>query len=206
MARTPFHLLVPTHAEAAHLRRHRPTVTGPGSAAVVAALEHIARTDPGAAVVLAGFAGGLNPALPVGHVLRPTTVSHAHGRATTLAHGDGTTIVSVEHVVATPAAKAALRAATAADAVDLESHAAAVHAAALGLRFTVLRAISDDAATALPPPCATWVTPAGRTRVLRVLVWALPRPSRLAALRQLQRDAAAAGRTLAAALDALDTC
>ena len=83
-------------------------------------------------LVSAGFAGGLDPALPRGCLVRPAAVTTEQaGTRIPLAHaGAGTAaaeplVVSVTEVVATVAAKRALAARTGAAIVDMETHAIA---------------------------------------------------------------------------------
>jgi hypothetical protein len=91
-----------------------------------------------------------------------------------------------------PAAKSALRAATGAAAVDMESHVAAEFAATRGLPFAAIRVVCDPAGRALPPLAAEALRPDG-TIDLRAILGSLARhPGQVAALPRLARDAAAA--------------
>ncbi|MEO5586952.1 MAG: phosphorylase [Novosphingobium sp.] len=69
-------------------------------------------------------------------------------------HADG-------RLIADPAEKANLNRASGSLAADMESHIVAAVAASAGLPFAVLRCISDDAGSALPPAIAVAMKPGG---------------------------------------------
>ena len=75
---------------------------------------------------------------------------------------------SVE-VLATPGAKAGLRARTGAGAVDMESAAILRRAAAAGIPALVVRAVSDTADEAVPAALGRLVTPDGRARAAQAV-------------------------------------
>lgn len=157
--------------------------TGIGRERVVAALEaalnsaHPPRSaEAGAAplppVILFGVGGGLcdGPIAP-----RLTRIVDEHGRSWVCplvpppldprepdAHA-----VGVDRLVPGAEGKRALHAATGANVVDMESHAFAARAAALGLRFAVVRGVSDGPEHELPPQTLDWVHPDGRSRPAR---------------------------------------
>lgn len=78
-----------------------------------------------------------------------------------------------------PAAKHALRHHTGGMAVDMESHAVAEVAAAAGLPFLALRAVSDAVDQAVPEFAMGGVDEQGRTRLAPVLLGLLRRPQAL---------------------------
>lgn len=114
-------------------------------------------------VIGAGFCGGLDPELKVGDVVLAEEVlagtGTVHFPTWPPAWPDGNwepplhrvRLATVDGIAATAAAKAALRASTAAGAVDMESSAIAAACARAGLPWAILRAVSDDAATSLSP-------------------------------------------------------
>jgi adenosylhomocysteine nucleosidase len=124
------------------------------------------------AAISFGLAGGLDPALRPGHML---IAEHVVGDRTLQAHGDlGRALHSVlgkkairgalagaEAVVATPHAKAALRAQTNAHAVDMETHIVAEFAARGNVPWGALRAVCDPAGRALPPLATAGLKPDG---------------------------------------------
>ncbi|MEZ0168607.1 nucleoside phosphorylase [Microvirga sp. TS319] len=118
------------------------------------------------AVVSFGIAGGLDPSLSPGDVVLAQGI--VNGKVRWLSHPGLTQdwvqrlsvrgqnvveaeIAGVEDTVRTPVAKAALRSATGAAAVDMESHVAAEFAAVCGVPFAAIRVICDAANHSLPP-------------------------------------------------------
>lgn len=158
-------------------------VSGVGRAAArAAALKLIDEVRP-ARVIAAGFCGALDPSLKVGDiVLSPR-------------------IATVDRLVATPADKAALRAETGADAVDMESAAVEAACRERGVPFEGVRAVSDTAAAALSPELVRLLS-GGAVSVPRALAALARRPALLPEFVRLGRDTARAARALAAALAA----
>lgn len=146
------------------------------------------------ALVSWGIAGALNPDLPSGALLIPAgVVDPAYGMlplAGIPAHdGSGpTTLAGSEVVVATRSDKATLRARTAADAVDMETHRVARVAAEAGFPCFAIRAVSDPADRSLPPGTEDALDAQGRPRILPVLLGLARHPSRLSALLAAKRD------------------
>jgi adenosylhomocysteine nucleosidase len=94
-------------------------------------------------VYSAGFAGALDPALKVGDVVRPQRVVNAgDGSSVELDQGEGV-LVSFGSVVSREQ-KASLRNSFAAQAVDMEAASVARAAEARGVRFAVVKVISDE--------------------------------------------------------------
>jgi hopanoid-associated phosphorylase len=168
------------------------------------------------ALLSVGLAGALAPGLAPGDLLAPATILSPEGAAF---HGDADLatrlgfqlsahrLLGWEAIVATPNQKQALRAATGADAVDMESHRVALVAQGLGLPFLAIRVIADPADRAIPPSASDSVRPDGSVDVARTVARLLARPQDLPALIRLGRDSARAheelasiGRRLAAAL------
>jgi adenosylhomocysteine nucleosidase len=91
----------------------------------------------------AGFAGALDPELRVGSIVRPRRVVNAgDGSSTSLDGGDGV-LVSFGSV-ASPEQKASLRDSFGAQAVDMEAAAVAQAAEVRGVKFAVVKVISDE--------------------------------------------------------------
>ncbi len=147
---------------------------GPGVSHVVCSgsdperLRHqLARLDARGlrAVISFGIAGGLDPSLQSGDVVVATAVMAEEGawkvpstvvaamsdrvRASGIPVAQGP-LVGAEEPVLKPAAKASMREATDAIAVDMESHIGAAYADAHALPFAAVRVISDPAERALP--------------------------------------------------------
>ncbi|MFM8414299.1 MAG: hypothetical protein ACKOCX_06200 [Planctomycetota bacterium] len=156
-------------------------------------------------LVAAGFAGGLDPALARGETIEPAAVRGETDAAAPLAldapRPDGPTLVTVDRIVHTPAAKAALAAATGAAAVDMETLAIAEVAREAGLPCRAVRVISDAAGDELPPDVTRLVQPQSVFRRAGSLLGTLGRRPRAALdLWQLWERAVIDARTLAEAL------
>lgn len=171
-----------------------------------------ARVHPACrAVISIGIAGGLDPSLVPGDVIVATGVAApdrrhaaspfvAHRLAARLSDHPKRVIMAdlagVDSAVLSPGAKRALRTATGALAVDMESHVAAAFAAHHGLPFAAVRVVCDPAHRALPDLVATALRPDGEVSVCDVLKSLWQRPIQLAAMPRLARDAAAGFRAL----------
>jgi len=135
-------------------------------------------------IVSFGVAGGLNPALKTGDIVVASEIVAAKQRWDTAAHLTENLIalpmkrgrsivhgvlVGVEQVVIGQVGKAALRATTGADAVDMESHIAVRYAAENGLPFAAVRVISDPSHRALPEITLNAIKPNGNVDVWKVM-------------------------------------
>jgi adenosylhomocysteine nucleosidase len=122
----------------------------------------------------AGFAGALDAGLKVGDLIRPQrVVNAADGSSVQLNTGVGV-LVSFGSV-ASPEQKAKLREAYAAQAVDMEASAVARAAEARGIRFGVVKAISDESEFALPA-MERFVDPTGKFLDLKFALFAAVHP------------------------------
>ena len=172
-------------------------------------------------IVSAGFAGGLDPALARGSVVYPRrSINHRGGPPIAVAaagqgsaaaaagntignatSSDDLTIVSVDTVVTTAAAKRDLAAATGASLVDMETYAVATAAHTAGLPCVSIRVISDDASQDLPKEIAALVQPqSGMRRLGAALAGIGRRPRAALDMWQLWEHAVVDGRTLAGAI------
>lgn len=156
------------------------------------------------AVLSFGIAGGLDPALRPGDVIVATAVIaetgvwkvpakvHAAISAQVRANGVEATngfVVGVEEPIIVPSSKFALRRATDAIAVDMESHIGAAYAASRGLPFAAIRVISDPAERALPALAKTALKPDGRIDYPAVVAGLARAPSQLGTLIRAGGDA-----------------
>ena len=153
-------------------------------------------------IVSFGVAGGLSPKLRSGDIVIASEIVAAKGRWVAaeglsqalygLPEGEHRimrgVLVGVEEVVLGRKAKAALRTATGADAVDMESHIAARYAEQHGLPFAALRVISDPAHRALPEIAAAALKANGDVDVWKVMRGIARRPSQIRALVHSGRD------------------
>ena len=162
-------------------------------------------------VVSWGLCGGLDPRLRPGDLILGTEVVSDEGAVKTdeavtasLAQRLGSVgaRVFVERVAAsdapvlTAAAKAALRRATGAGAVDMESLIAGRYALARRAPFAILRAVSDPAERDLPPLVLKAVDSDGGIDALAVIAELVRSPGQFAGLCAAARDSRAAFETL----------
>lgn len=194
------------------------TGMGCGALAEAGVVQAIEAAHP-SAVVSAGFAGALDGALDVGHlvvgepVVDPTLPGHywpsaplaaaaaAAARAAGLELHAGP-LVSVGRVEATSAGKAAFALRSRALALDMESACVARAAAHAVVPFLAVRVVSDAAADILPEEAWRLVTADGRAPLHRAVGYLARRPSALPGLvatgRRARRAAAALSAFLAA--------
>jgi len=193
-------------------------IAGAGSEAAQRATRLLIDGHRPRVIVSAGFAGSLAPALARGVVVYPNRVitgaggppievtATGQGSSSTsslgsLAGSGDLTIVSVDQVVTTAAAKRDLAAATGASLVDMETYAVATAAQAAGLACVSIRVISDNASQDLPKEIASLVQPQSGMRRLGAALGAIGRRPRAALdMWQLWEHAVVDGRTLAEAI------
>jgi adenosylhomocysteine nucleosidase len=178
-----------------------------------------ARVEPGCrAVISIGIAGGLDPALKPGDVVVATGVAapdRRHAASSFVAHrlharlSDHpkrvvmAELAGVDSAVVSPHEKRALRSATGALAVDMESHVAAAFAAQHGLPFAAVRVICDPAHRALPDLVATALCPNGKVSYGGVFRSLWERPVQVFSMLRLAQDAAEGFRGLRQCRDLL---
>jgi adenosylhomocysteine nucleosidase len=156
-----------------------------------------------------GLAGALAPNLKPGDLLLPQEVIAPDGshiatdpawreRLIALAGAANwpDPLLGSDALVGSVAAKAALRRASGAIAVDMESHAVALAARAAGVPFVVVRAIADPADQALPAAARVALNGGGRVRVPAMAAALLRHPGELPALLRLAGQSGAGLRTL----------
>ncbi len=163
------------------------------------------------ALISFGLAGGLDPSLAPGTILRPRGVSSAGSRFAAdpelldvFGGANCETVLAGERVVCSAAEKSCLFTASGASAVDLESGVVARVATNAGLPFAVLRAIADPAWVSLPDIVENALDSTGRIRVGMILRYAIRSPRNVSALVALGRSATVARRNLREALKRCD--
>jgi adenosylhomocysteine nucleosidase len=189
---------------------------GVGASLLAARWEALTRGLLTPLVISAGVCGGLDPALGAGdlvvpehvvaaggHVLAVSPAHHQRALAGAALGAHRGPLVTTPHVVATPEAKAALRAATGAVAVDLESGPVLAAAAAAGCPALVVRAVSDPVGEALPGELVGLLDAAGRLSVARAVGLALAHPRLLPRALTLRRATERALGQVAACLGGL---
>jgi adenosylhomocysteine nucleosidase len=199
------------------LKREAAILTGPGRVTVCGdastlrlRLAEAASLRP-SLVLSWGLCGGLDPRLRPGDLVLGAEVVSDEGAVRTddavtssLAQrlGAGGAHVIVERLAAaaapvlTAAAKAELRRATGASAVDMESLIAGRYALEQRLPFAILRAVADPAERDLPPLAMKAVQSDGGINAVAVIGELIRSPGRLAGLRALAADSAAAFQAL----------
>lgn len=182
-------------------------VSGIGRAAAAEAAGQLIAGHRPRLLITAGFAGGLDPRLRRGAVVRPgiARVPGAPARLP-LAAADAAatpppTIVTVDRIVADAAAKQALAVATGAQLVDMETFAVAEVAAAAGIACAAVRVISDEAGESLPAEVSLLSKPQSRLRRLGAVAGiASRRPGAVGDLWRLWERSVVDSRTLARGL------
>lgn len=178
-----------------------PAVSGAGRERAARATEELIARYPISALISAGFAGALSPALKVGDLVVDTSVAEWRMAAARQGARQGP-VLSLEHVVRTAAERAGF-ATTGALAVDTESAAVAGVAARHGLPFANVRAITDTAARDLLLDWDNCAAPDGQFRLLPVLRQAIGIPGGVAEIARLWYASVLASRNLGQFLRAL---
>jgi adenosylhomocysteine nucleosidase len=198
-------------------------ISGTGYLNAARACERVVRASRPELLILCGFAGALRPGMRPGDLVISTHVSGTGPDGNQLpdpiaadlectraacdlmeAH-PGTHIgklYSAPRVLVTADEKASCVAAYGADAVDMETAAAAAIAAKLGVPWVSVRAITDDANSNLPLDFNALAGANGNTDMGLLLKALARRPAAIPGLIQLGKNAAAAGKALASFLQA----
>jgi adenosylhomocysteine nucleosidase len=178
-------------------------VAGPGRKAARRGAELLLAGHRPRWVVSAGFAGALDPDLKRFDVVLPDAIVEPDGTRIAIDLGlpDGAglraaRLATVDAIVRTAADKAALRAATGAGVVDMETSAVARLCAERGVRFLAVRIVSDLAAEDLPPEVLSILGPTGGYRVGAAIGAIWKRPSSVKDLFKLREYAHEAARRL----------
>ncbi len=174
-------------------------VTGMGAANVRRLLPPFLDRERPAAVFTCGFAGALDPALPIGSVLGETT----DAQLTSLLEEADVLLRRfhcADHVAVTAAGKRDLRSKTLCDAVEMESGIIHDLCRQRALPCATVRAISDTANDDLPLDFNQLVDERQRLSALRLAGAILRRPWTIPGLMRLGRHSGLAARNLAHAL------
>ena len=172
-------------------------VTGIGAERATARVERLLREQRPSLLLHVGFAGGLDPALKPGDVLRIGRVISESGDRIELDGTDGRAVLlTADSVADSPAKKAELFRSHLASAVDMETYYVARLAQQAGVKMVALRAISDAAHTMLPAACVNWVTHEGESRPLAAVTYMLTRPWHIPELVEVARGVRLACRRL----------
>jgi adenosylhomocysteine nucleosidase len=186
--------------------------TGDGPRCAAAGLAAFLDRFQPAEIIFLGIAGALSPELAVGDIIVGTEVHDAPApdpvlieRALAIGGVFAGKIVSTERIATTAAEKTRLRAATGAAVVDLESASWARVAAARGVPFVIVRAVSDTATETLPIDFNRFMDEGGHVRRWRVALETLRHPRLIPELWRLrERVQLAAERLAGFTLDLFD--
>lgn len=175
------------------------TCGGIGAAAARSAAEALHKHARGelAGYISAGYAGALTPDLKVGDVLQPGHVVTPDGAQQTAQGPDGTLVSSAN--VAGADAKRELAIRHSAKAVDMEAHAVADFAMTHHIPCVVIKVISDEHDSDLPP-VEQFIDGAGRFKSSSFAVHMVVRPWHWRKVIRLGRDTSVASRALCDAL------
>ena len=155
-------------------------------------------------LIMAGVAGALDPSLKVGDIIVDDFPAGAEGsRPARLRQG---TIHTSQTIVGTPAQKAELWAQTHALAADMENARVREWAAALGIPFVAVRAISDAAHEALDPAVLGFIDPFGNVKPAAMAATLLRKPGMIPDLLRLGASAKLARQALGRAIAEIVRC
>jgi adenosylhomocysteine nucleosidase len=129
-----------------------------------------------------------------------TRIERALSAELTVAAG---TLAESAAIVASAADKRALRSATGAVAVDMESAAVAAAAESSGLPFLAVRAVADSASMKLPRSVLVAIDARGAVSLPKLLSYSLVHPAEFVELARLGRAFGAAMKTLGLVADGL---
>jgi adenosylhomocysteine nucleosidase len=172
---------------------------GIGAGAARRATEAVIALYPPELVQSVGFAGALDPALKVGEIFSPARVIDATD-GSSIDTGTGRGVLVSAATVVGAGQKAKLSEAYGAQAVDMEAAAVARGAQARGVRFMVVKAISDENTFAMPS-LDRFVGRDGHFYETAFAASVAARPWLWAKVFQLARNSAKASRALCAELD-----
>jgi len=155
-----------------------------GRDAALAGAQRLFDAFAASGVIVAGFCGGLDPALAAGDLVVPSeVVESVDGIAVAPTHGTpGVRLVTTAEPAATPEDKRRLAERFEAQAVDMESFAVGVECERRRISWRCVRAVSDTADQSLDPALAALVDDAGRTRYGAAAAHALAGPWRIGAM------------------------
>ena len=187
----PFRRLLPLHATVHSL------VTGIGPRNATAALTaHLPRLQP-SAVISCGFAGGLNPALPLAQVVADLTDAGNLRPLLERLQLPHTRFLTSPRVISRAADKRALFASSGADAVEMESGPIRDLCRQRGLPCAIIRVISDTAHEDLPLDFNQFLDSGDKLVLTRILGTLAAAPGRIPALLRFQRQTRLAAQRLA---------
>ncbi|MEN9574848.1 MAG: hypothetical protein RL514_2703 [Verrucomicrobiota bacterium] len=178
-------------------------VTGMGAAAAERAVKTKLSERAWSLVLTCGFAGGLNPTLRPETVVFEADAGFPLRQALLDAGAVAARFHCADRVAVTAAEKAALRASSGADAVEMESAVIRRLCSERGLPSATVRVISDAAGEDLPLDFNALMQPDGTLHLTKLAGAVLCRPWKIPALLALGSRSKSAAERLAAVLRAV---
>src|SRR5215469_11730649 len=151
-------------------------------------------------VISSGFAGGLKPELQTCTVLFNTDGAPGLVDALTAAGAQPAAFHCADRVATTPEQKAALRKATGADAVEMESQILCSVCREHQIPAAIVRVVLDTANESLPLDFNQLMTPDQRLDPAKLSFAILKSPGKISALMRLQKQSRRAAQELASVL------
>jgi len=151
-------------------------------------------------VITCGFAGGLAPGLTTGTVLFQDEDGAGLGQTLVAAGARAAKFHAADHVATTAQEKAKLRAATGADAVEMESQFICAVCRERQIPSAIVRVVLDPAEEDLPLDFNQLMTSEMELDARHLALALLRSPARIPALLRLQRQTREAAERLAAVL------
>ena len=183
---------------------HRMLITGIGPCAartsITRALDQASRPPR---VLTCGFAGGLNPTLPLGQLVFDADPAFPLAQALMPIGARPASFLASDRILATAADKAAARQLSGADVVEMESFVIRQLCRERDIPSATLRVISDTAQEDLPLDFSRFLSDSGAFRYDQLLAALCRAPGRIPALIRFQRQTRQAARPLAAGLGTL---
>ena len=188
-------IFCPLEIEAKGLKKHGVedsiTISGPGAQSVEKAVRDASGGPVHRHFILAGLAGGLNPkilsgeAFWISRILDSDANTLAMDESVNPESGSRASIHMVNTPLFSPEDKRKLHEASKADLVDMEAWAFAQACEKLGIKWSIIRGVSDDSSENLPPGTDSLVDQSGSSRPWRIATYLLTRPWRIPALTRL---------------------
>ncbi len=178
-------------------------IGGMGSGPAEAAAEAAIRTLVPNLLISAGWAGALQPGIPVGDIIVPANVVEVStGRNFSTLAGAGT-LASVPGVL-DPRQKAKLAETCSAQAVDMEAAIVAWLAREAGISFLAVKSVFDDPDHTVPGD--RFRRSDGKFSYARFLAYSAMHPATWGSLPQMARNARLSARSLANVLNRIIAC
>jgi len=176
-------------------------IGGIGRNAARRAAEAVVATYSPDAMISAGVAGALSPALKIGEIVRSRGAVDAD-RGMVFSAGGDARVVTVSSVNGPAEKRTIAQRWKFAEVVDMEAAAVAEVAESRGIWFTAIKAISDELDFEMPP-VGKFVDGSGRFETLRFAAYIAARPKWWSAVRQLNLNSRTASVKLSEAVQHL---